>query len=92
MGDRGVKLIGKMHRELPNIRLTEPVTLPCSVYFSDQPFKKILVETIFFRFDRPINRRLAVDGSRRESGCRDLDPGNFCASGIVIWGVPVDPG
>ena len=37
MGDHGVKLIGKMHRELPNIRLTEPVTLRCSADFSDEP-------------------------------------------------------
>ena len=57
MGDRGVKLIGKMRRELPNIRLTEPVTLPCSVDFSDEPFKKN--PPFFFRFGRPINRRLA---------------------------------
>ena len=60
MGDHGVKLIGKMHRELPNIGRATPVTLPCSVNFSDEPFKKILIETIFFLFGRPINRRLAL--------------------------------
>ena len=59
MGDHSVKLIGKMHRELPNIRLTEPVTLPCSVDFSDEPFKKNPHSNHFFRFGRPINRRLA---------------------------------
>ena len=59
MGDDGVELVGKLRRELPNIRLTEPVTLPCSAEFSDEPFKKNLIETIFFRFGRPINRRLA---------------------------------
>ena len=30
-----------------------------SAKFSDKPFKKNLTETIFFRFGRPINRRLA---------------------------------
>ena len=61
MGDDGVKLVGKLRRELLNIRLTEPVTLPCSAEFSDEPFKKNPHRNhFFFRFDRPINRRLAI--------------------------------
>ena len=59
MGDHGVKLIGKMHRELPNIRLTEPATLPCSAEFSAEPFKKNPHRNHFFSVLTAINRRLA---------------------------------